>query len=171
MLKNESEASRLKIRNPELRSTIFYTDLRAGGKRFQEYLTRAKEQHKVTYVRGRPGSIGEDPDTGNPIVRYEDTAAQRVQEKEVDLVVLCQALVPRRGHETLGKGLGIRLDEHGFVAIPERLSRPVDTSVPGIFACGFCQNPQDIPESVAQASGVAARVAEYLSQGQTEFEH
>ena len=157
--------------DPELRSTIFYTDLRAGGKRFQEYITRAKEQHKVTYVRGRPGSIGEDPDTGNPIVRYEDTAAQRVQEKEVDLVVLCQALVPRRGHETLGKGLGIRLDEHGFVAIPERLSRPVDTSVPGIFACGFCQNPQDIPESVAQASGVAARVAEYLSQGQTEFEH
>ncbi len=157
--------------DPELRSTIFYTDLRAGGKRFQEYITRARQEYGVTYIRGRPGSIGEDPETGNPIVRYEDTVAQQVQEMEVDLVVLCQALVPRHGQEALAEGLGIRMDEHGFVAIPERLLRPVDTSAPGIFACGYCQSPQDIPESVAQASGVAARVAEYMSQRQMELEH
>ena len=80
----------------------------------------------------------------------------------MDLVVLCQALVPRHGSETLTEGLGVRMDEHGFLVIPERLSKPVDTSVPGIFACGDCQSPQDIPDSVAQASGVAARVAELL---------
>ncbi len=148
--------------NPELKSYIFYTDLRAGGKRFQEYITRARQDYQVTYIRGRPGTIGEDPDIGNPIVRYEDTTTRLVQEMEVDLVVLCQALVPRHGSETLAEGLGVRLDEHGFVVIPERLSMPVDTSVPGIFACGYCQSPQDIPDSVTQASGVAARVAELL---------
>jgi heterodisulfide reductase subunit A len=148
--------------DPELRSCIFYTDLRAGGKRFQEYIARAKEEYQVTYIRGRPGSIGEDSETGNPIVRYEDTTVRRLLEMKVDLVVLCQALVPRHGQQEIAGLLGVVLDEYGFVHTPDRLLRPVDTSVPGIFACGYCQSPQDIPESVAQASGVAARVAELL---------
>jgi len=148
--------------DPELKSYIFYTDLRAGGKRFQEYIARAREEYQVTYIRGRPGVIGENPGTGNPIVRYEDTTSRRVREMEVGLVVLCQALVPRRSQREVAELLGIALDEYGFVHVPQRLSRPVDTSVPGIFACGYCQSPQDIPDSVAQASGAAARVAELL---------
>jgi heterodisulfide reductase subunit A len=148
--------------DPGLRSYIFYTDLRAGGKRFQEYIARAKDEYQVTYIRGRPGSIGEDPASRDPIVRYEDTTARKLREMAVDLVVLCQALVPRAGQRELAALLGIEVDVHGFVRIPERLSRPVDTSVPGIFACGYCQSPQDIPDSVAQASGVAARVAEII---------
>jgi heterodisulfide reductase subunit A len=58
--------------------------------------------------------------------------------------------------------LGLELDESGFVAIQDKLVRPVDTSVSGIFACGYCQSPQDIPDSVIQASATAARVAELL---------
>jgi heterodisulfide reductase subunit A len=76
--------------------------------------------------------------------------------------VLCQALIPRDGQQEVADSLGILLDEHGFVLTPDRLRHPVDTSVPGIFACGYCQSPQDIPDSVAQASGTAARVAELL---------
>ncbi len=117
----------------------------------------------MTYIRGRPGAIGENAETGNPIVRYEDTTARRLQEMEVGLVVLCQALVPRHDQREAAKLLGIELDEYGFVRTPARLSRPVDTSVPGIFTCGYCASPQDIPDSVAQASGAAARVAELLS--------
>jgi heterodisulfide reductase subunit A len=148
--------------DPETSSYIFYTDLRAGGKRFQEYITRAKEEYQVIYIRSRPGIIGENPETGDPILRYEDTNLRQVQEMEVDLVVLCQALIPRDGQGEVAESLGITLDEYGFVYTPERLLRPVDTSVPGIFACGYCQSPQDIPDSVAQASGAAARVAELL---------
>ena len=153
--------------DPEARSYIFYTDLRAGGKRFQEYIARAEEEYRVTYIRSRPASIGEDSRTGSPIVRYEDTTTRQVREMEVDLVVLCQALVPRYGQQEVAELLGVDVDEHGFVGVPERLSRPVDTSVSGIFACGYCQSPQDIPDSVAQASGVAARVAESLCQAQS----
>ncbi|UCF60923.1 MAG: CoB--CoM heterodisulfide reductase iron-sulfur subunit A family protein [Anaerolineaceae bacterium] len=155
--------------DPELKPYIFYTDLRAGGKRFQEYITRAEDEYQVTYIRGRPGNIGENPETGNPVVRYEDTTARQVHEMEVDLVVLCQALVPRHGQQEIAKVLGIVLDEYGFVHTPERLLYPVDTSVPGIFACGYCQSPQDIPDSVTQASGTAARVAELLCR--EEMEH
>jgi heterodisulfide reductase subunit A len=146
--------------DPEAESVIFYTDLRAGGKRFQEYIARAERDYRVSYIRGRPGVVGQNPENGNPVVRFEDTKARELKEMEFGLVVLCQALVPHGGSRELGETLGIELDEHGFVRIPDRHARPVDTSVPGIFACGSCQAPQDIPDSVIQASGVAARVAE-----------
>ena len=149
---------------PELKSYIFYTDLRAGGKGFQEYLARARDEYGTTYIRGRPGVINEDADTCNLTVRYDNTVAQKVQEVKVGMVVLCQAMVPRRSQPELATALGVELDEYGFVQIPERLSQPADTSVPGIFACGYCQTPQDIPDSIVQASGVAARVAELLYQ-------
>jgi heterodisulfide reductase subunit A len=102
-------------------------------------------------------------------VRYEDTTARQVHEMEVNLVVLCQALVPRHGQQEIAKVLGITLDEHGFVHTPERLLHPVDTSVPGIYACGYCHSPQDIPDSVVQASGAAARVAELLYREEMEY--
>jgi len=155
---------------PGLRSYIFYTDVRATGKRFQEYITRARQEYGVAYIRGRPGKITQNPETGNPVIWYDETIlteakdpVRRATSLEVGMVVLCQALVPHRSHQEIAEKLGVALDEAGFVDIPDKLSRPVDTNVPGVFACGFCQAPQDIPDSVIQASGVAARVAEFLS--------
>ncbi|MFW6150868.1 MAG: CoB--CoM heterodisulfide reductase iron-sulfur subunit A family (seleno)protein, partial [Chloroflexota bacterium] len=143
--------------------TIFYMDLRATGKRFQEYTIRAREDYGVTYVRGRPGSIEVNWANDNPVVWYEDTTTGHTESLEVELVVLCQALVPCRSAEELARMLGISLTEHGFVKVPDGLSRPVDTSRPGIFACGYIHSPRDIPDSVVQASGAAARAAEVLA--------
>jgi heterodisulfide reductase subunit A len=155
---------------PDLKSFIFYTDMRAVGKQFQEYIIRAQEEYDVKYIRSRPGKITMDGESGNPIVWYDETIfskagdpVRRVASMEVDLVILCQALVPRGVHGEMADKLGLELDESGFLAIEDRLARPVDTSVPGIFACGFCHSPQDIPDSVVQASAAAARVAELLS--------
>jgi heterodisulfide reductase subunit A len=163
---------------PDLKSFIFYTDMRAVGKQFQEYIIRARDEYDVSYVRSRPGKITVDEETGNPIVWYDETVyseagdpVRRVTSLEVDLVVLCQALVPHTVHQELADKLGLELDESGFIAIENRLVRPVDTSVAGVFACGFCQGPQDIPDSVIQASAAAARVAEILSLESRELEH
>jgi heterodisulfide reductase subunit A len=154
----------------DLRSFIFYTDMRAVGKQFQEYIIRARDEYHVTYVRSRPGRITVDEQTGNPIVWYDETVfseagdvVRRIASKEVGLVVLCQALIPHTVHRELAEKLGLELDESGFIGIPQKLLAPVDTTVAGIYACGFCQSPQDIPDSVVQASAVAARVAELLT--------
>jgi len=154
---------------PDLKSFILYTDLRAVGKQFQEYIIRAREEYDVNYIRSRPGKITVDERSGNPVVWYDETVfseagdpVRRVTSMGVDLVVLCQALVPRGVHPEMEEKLGLELDECGFLAIPDQLVRPVDTTVAGIFACGFCQSPQDIPDSVVQASAAAARVAELL---------
>jgi heterodisulfide reductase subunit A-like polyferredoxin len=74
-------------------------------------------------------------------------------------------LVPAHGITELANTLGITLDKYGFVEIPDRLSHPLDTSRAGIFACGYAHSPRDIPDSVVQASGSAARAAEVLAGG------
>jgi heterodisulfide reductase subunit A-like polyferredoxin len=150
--------------HPDVKSFVFYTDLRAVGKRFQEYITRARSQYGVSFIRSRPGRITENAGTRNPVVWYEDTASQQIRKKEVDLVVLSQALVPYESNQEIADVLGVELDDYGFFQSKEKLVRPVDTSIPGIFGCGYCQSPQDIPDSVIQASAAAARAAEFLTE-------
>jgi len=147
--------------HPGTKSTIFYMDLRAVGKRFQEYVTRAKEEYNTAYIRGRPGRVDVN-ENGNPIIWYEDTTTGETKKFETELVILCQAMVPSRGIEKLAEALGISLDEHGFAEIPDKLFRPLDTTRAGIFVCGYAHSPRDIPDSVVQASGAAARVAELV---------
>jgi heterodisulfide reductase subunit A len=149
---------------PGTKSTIFYMDMRAVGKRFQEYIARAKKDYNVTYIRGRPGRIEVNPENDNPIIWYEDTTTGEIKKFEAEIVVLAQALLPQID-QRLAKTLGIELDENGFVKTPGRLSQPLDTTRPGIFACGYVHSPRDIPDSVTQASGAAGRAAEIIGGG------
>ena len=151
--------------HPGTKSTIFYMDMRAVGKRFQEYVTRAKEEYNVTYIRGRPGKIDVSSQNGNPIIWYEDTTTGETKTFETELVILSQALTPSRGIGELANILSISLDAHGFVDIPDKSFQPLDTTRPGILACGYVHSPRDIPDSVVQASGAAARVAEVIAGG------
>jgi heterodisulfide reductase subunit A-like polyferredoxin len=150
--------------HPGTKSTIFYMDMRAVGKRFQEYIARAKKEYNVTYIRGRPGRIEVNPKNDNPIIWYEETTSGEVKSFEAELVVLAQAMVPQITQD-LAKILGIELDENGFVKIPDKLVQPLDTTKPGIFACGYVHSPRDIPDSVTQASGAAGRAAEAIAGG------
>lgn len=149
---------------PGTKSTIFYMDMRAVGKRFQEYIARAKKEYNVTYIRGRPGRIEVDPENDNPIIWYEDTTTGKIKKFEAEIVVLAQAMIPQITKE-LAEILGIELDENGFVKTPSELSQPLDTTKPGVFACGYVHSPRDIPDSVTQASGAAGRAAEVMTGG------
>ncbi len=146
----------------DVKSSIFYMDLRATGKTFQRYVARAQTDYSVTYVRARPGLLEEVSDTGDVKVIYEDTERRVKEAKEFDLVVLCQAMIPSEGAKELAATLGIELDQHGFVKTPNPLISPVDTTVPGLLAIGYAASPQDIPDSVVQASAAAGRVAQLL---------
>ncbi len=149
---------------PGTKSTILYMDMRAVGKRFQEYIARAKREYNVTYIRGRPGKIEVNPKNDNPIIWHEDTTTGEIKRFEAELVVLAQAMIPQITKE-LAEILGIELDENGFVKAPDKLLQPLDTTKPGIFACGYVHSPRDIPDSVTQASGAAGRAAEALTGG------
>jgi heterodisulfide reductase subunit A len=144
----------------EVHSTIYYTDLRASGKGFQEYVARAEREYNVTYVRSRVAEVTQD-DEDHPVIWYEDLKSAQARSETVDLAVLAISLAPRRGAKELAAVLGVELDQDNFIKT-EPFS-PLDTTRQGVFACGYCRGPADIPESVAQASGAAARVAEVLA--------
>lgn len=154
------EAILVREHNPECTVHILYMDLRVFGKRFQEFVTRAKEEWGVDYVNGRAAVVMEDPVTQNLLVRYENVAEGKIEELWADLVVLCPALVPREDNRVLAKTLGIELDTDGFLKTKDPLLMPVETNVDGIFVCGCCQSPKDISESVTQASAAANKAAE-----------
>ena len=145
--------------DPDAVSYIFHTDFRNVGKWFQKYEIRGKEEYDINYVRGRVAEITEDKDH-NPILWYEDTETREVKSLTVDMAVLATAAMPSKGSDKLARLLGVKLNPSGFVKTD--LPYPTDTNVPGIYACGFCIGPADIPESVAQASAAANRAAEVV---------
>jgi len=148
---------------PELVSKIFYMDMRAVGKGFQDYVRRAKSEYAVKYVRARPGRVIENEENQNPILNYEDTVNREFVAEEFDMVILSQALIPAESNLSIAEKIDVDIDEFGFISIPEALVNPSGTVKEGIFACGFCQAPMDVPDSVIRASAAASRVAEALS--------
>ncbi|UCD73444.1 MAG: CoB--CoM heterodisulfide reductase iron-sulfur subunit A family protein, partial [Candidatus Bathyarchaeota archaeon] len=157
------EAILIREHKPESEAYIFHIDQRVFGKGFQEFVRRAEEHWGVRYIRSSPGEIEEDPETGELTVWYEDPRGKGIKEMKVDLVVLCPALIPREKNKELANLLSLDVDEYGFFKSKDVLIAPVDTSKAGVFMCGYCQGPKDIPECVAQASAAAARAAEVVS--------
>jgi heterodisulfide reductase subunit A len=161
------EAILVKEHHPECAVNIIYKDLRVFGKRFQELVTRAKDEWGVNYLNGRASVILEDPATGNLLIRYENIEEDKIDELRSDLVVLCPALVPMEDNKVLAKSINLELDNYGFFKSKDELLMPVETNVDGVFVCGFCQAPRDISESVTQASAAAAKASEVASAHQS----
>lgn len=157
------EAVLIKEHHPEAEVFVLYNELKVFGKGFNEFVTRAKNEYGVNYLRGRPSEIRENPATRSLKIRYEDTLQRLVKFLEVDMAVLCSALVPSPKNRALANILGVETDEYGFFKVRDPLLAPVDTTVDGVFVCGYSQSPKDIPEAVSQASGAAARAAETIA--------
>ncbi len=139
--------------------TIFYIDMRAFGKNFDDYITRA-EAHRVRLVRAMVSRIFEDPVSGDLELRYVDSEGKRHRET-FEMVVLSVGIqVPQTVRDLAGK-LDIRLDAYGFVATDGY--RPLATSRPGIFVSGAVAGPKDIPETVCEASAAAEAASAPLS--------
>lgn len=145
------------------KSYVFYMDIRAGGKNYEEFVRRAIDEDHVNYVRGRVARVYEKD--GKLIVKGVDTLLGATPvEIEADMVVLATAGVSNKGAEELAQKLHISYDPYKFFAEAHPKLRPVETNTAGIFLAGACQAPKDIPETVATASGAAAKVASLFSQ-------
>jgi heterodisulfide reductase subunit A len=156
---------------------VFYMDIRSGGKKYDEFVRRAIEQDGAIYHRGRVSKITQEfrdvqreadgsVKQSNPyyIVKGMDTLSGKPVTVEADMVVLATAMSPTHGAEHLAQKLGVGYDEYGFLTESHPKLRPVETNSAGVFLCGACQAPKDIPEAVAQASAAAGKVMIMLSQ-------
>lgn len=151
---------------PEGQAYIFYMDIRAGGKAYEEFVQRGVEKDGMLYLRGRVSRVY--PEGDRLIVKGVDTLSGKNVEVAADLVVLATAAVPRADAKQLAQVLKIGTDEHGFFTEAHPKLRPVETMTRGVFLAGAAQAPKDIPESVAQASGTASKVIALFSRDELE---
>ena len=143
----------------KLDATIFYMDMRSYGKEFDAYRNRAEDEYGIRFVRSRVAGVTEDPKTADLHVHYVENENPKTE--EFDMIVLSTGMQPPKNVEKLAENLGIKLNKYKFCET-ETFS-PMETSKPGIFTCGAFSAPKDIPESVAQASGAAAKAMSIIA--------
>ncbi len=170
------EAIMIKEHDPETEVHVFMMDMRAFSKGYESYYRRAQQQYDIQYTRCRISEFKEDPDNQNIVLRYVNqsptngngvagsdslTPGSLISEERFDLVVLSVGMEISENVKALGRNLGIQLDEYGFCHTA--YFNPLETTRPGIYAVGPFREPKDIPESVVDASGAAARAAGLLA--------
>jgi heterodisulfide reductase subunit A len=141
---------------------VFYMDIRAGGKNYDEFVRRAIEEDHAIYIRGRVSKIYRKGE--KLVILGADTLLGAQVEIEADMVVLATAMVAPKGIEKLAQMLGVSYDLHNFMCEAHPKLRPVETNSAGVFLAGACQAPKDIPESVAQAGAAASKVLALFGQ-------
>ncbi len=155
----------IKERYPDAEVTIFYIDIRAYGRMYEEFYTRAQEKG-IRFIRARIGEIYEKKND-NVVLTYENTLLGELQEEEFDLVVLAIGL---EGNTDIAQKLGISVGEDGFYEVAHPKLRPAETDVKGIFLAGTASGPKDIQDSIASAGLAAAKAMELIIKGETEFD-
>ena len=154
---------------PDADVTVFYMDVRAFGKGFEEFYDTVREKG-VLYRRGSPSEIIRDPGGDGVLVRAEDTLLRTPIEVSADLVVLAIGIEPRASSNDVAALLRLSNSADGFLAEAHPKLRPVDTAVAGVFVAGCCQGPKDIPDSIAQARAAASAAMIPLMRGRVNVE-
>ena len=156
------EAIITKEHSKNLNCFVFRHDIRAYGKDFYEFTQRAQEVYGVKYFHTKISKIEQDLETNDLLIHYENLKTGLLNDFRANLVVLATPLVPSSGTKELARLLDINLDDYNFFKEKSHFNKSL-SSKKGIFLAGFCQGPMDIPETVADASGVASQVAALLS--------
>jgi heterodisulfide reductase subunit A-like polyferredoxin len=148
---------------PDTETTIYFMDVRAHGKGFDDYIERARHAHAVRYKRSLISQVYLNPDNENLIIETFDHHRNRKIEEEYDLVVLSSGFKPAEDWKDLIGRLGLTVGPYGFLA--GDIDDPVATTREGVFACGGIEEPKDIPETVIQAGAAAAEAALVIHTG------
>ena len=152
----------LKEKVPDAKAYIFYMDIRANGKGYEEFVQRVVERYDATYVRGRVSRIYSLD--GHLVVQGADTLLGRPVEVHADMVVLATAMEPRADAKDIARRLGLSTDQDNWFTEAHPKLRPVEVLTAGVYLAGACHYPKDIPDTVAQASGAAAKVVDLFAK-------
>jgi heterodisulfide reductase subunit A len=142
--------------------SLYYINIRAFGKGFDEFYEQAKDMG-AKYVKGKIASITEK-ENGNLILRYEDIATGKVTEKEHDLVVLSVGILANPGITRVFKKERLETDALNYIRQTDLLQSPAITSIEGVFAAGTATAPMDIPDTIMSAGAAATETSSYLAR-------
>jgi len=142
--------------------TIYYTDIRATGKGYEELYWRCQEAG-VVFIRGKVAEIWKNKN-GKLVVVAEDTLLNEVQEDEYDMVALATPMIPSAGLQELAAKMKLAIGEDGFIQEKHPKLDPVDSLKAGIFACGCALSPKDVRDTVSDALAAAAKASLFLKE-------
>ncbi|MFH1139756.1 MAG: FAD-dependent oxidoreductase [Pseudomonadota bacterium] len=145
----------------------FYIDMRCFGKGYEEFFRQCQEAG-VNFIRGRPAEIRRHGDKLALI--GEDTLLAKTYRVLADMVILCPAMQARADADAVGRIFGVNRGRDGFFLEEHPKLAPLSTASDGVFLAGTCQAPRDVPDTVAQASGAAAKALSLASRGEVEIE-
>lgn len=154
---------------PETKIYVFYVDIRAFGKGFEDLFRRAKEAG-VVFIRGLPAEIIEDRKSKNLWLIGENTLEKRLFKENVDMAVLAVGLKPRDDSDTVQQLLRLSKTSDGFFLEAHPKLKPVDTPTGGVFLAGCAEGPKDIKDSVTQACASASRAGILMAKGRVTVE-
>jgi len=157
---------------PHTKVYDFYIDQRCYGKGYEEFYKRCQEEG-TTFIRGKVAEITDiaqtDHEEGKLIAIAEDTLLGSRIRVPVDMVILCAAMEARQDATDVGRIFGVNLGSDGFFLEEHPKLGPLNTATDGVFLAGACQSPKDIPDTVAQASGAAAKSLALSMRGKVEI--
>ena len=159
----------LKDHDPDLDVKVFYIDMRAFGKGFEDLFRRSKGMG-VRYIRGLPGSVQEDPKSKDLILTVENTATNRLEKHRAEMVVLAVGVKPPKDMKVIQEMLALQKNSDGFYLEAHPKLQPVDSATRGIFFAGCAEGPKDIKDTVTQASAAAARAIRLMNPKQLRVE-
>jgi heterodisulfide reductase subunit A len=154
---------------PETEIYVFYVDIRAYGKGFEDLYKRARERG-VMFIRGLPAEITEDKKTHSLWLVGENTLQKELYKTNVDMVILSVGLESRKDSEVIQRLLTLSRNQDGFFLEAHPKLRPVDAATGGVFFAGCAESPKDIKDSVTQASAAAARAGILMAKGKINVE-
>jgi len=154
---------------PETQIYVFYVDIRAYGKGFEELYKRARNAG-VVFIRGLPAEIVEDAKTSNLWLLGENTLERQLYKVNVGMAILSIGIEPRRDSDVIQRLFTLSKTSQGFFMEAHPKLRPVDTPTGGVFLAGCAESPKDIKDSVTQASAAAARASILMAQGKVTVE-
>jgi heterodisulfide reductase subunit A len=154
---------------PETKIYVFYVDIRAFGKGFEDLYKRARKEG-VMFIRGLPAEISEDRKTHNLWLTGENTLQKELYRVNVGMAILSVGIEPRRDSDIIQRLLVLSRTNDGFFMEAHPKLRPVDTPTGGVFLAGCAEAPKDIKDSVTQASAAAARAGILMAKGKVTVE-
>jgi heterodisulfide reductase subunit A len=154
---------------PDVENVVYYQDIRAFGKSFEDMFQRSKEAG-TRYVRGLPGDVEENPTNGNLLVTVENTTSGKLERHELDMLVLSVGVEPPKDLAKISGLLTLSKTSDGFLMESHPKLKPVNAPTRGVFFAGFCESPKDIKDSVCQAGAAASRAGALLNAGKITIE-
>ncbi len=148
---------------PKTSVDIFYIDIRAFGKGFEQFYQRALHDKNIHFIRGKPSRIVEDPGSRDLVILNENVETGQTDKLRTGMVILSEAVVPAAESHSLAEILEIKTDSRGFFLPRDRCGDPISSRREGIYLCGCTTGPKDITDSIAEASGAAVRAAQFLT--------